>query len=160
MFDSVLNSVISTLEDEGIPAVRKYPGCVLDRSTAAVAVSLKAGSITASGYGNYMGIYEKNGDIKELYGHRAELKIGMEIYTPAAADKAEIQCTKLLNDICSCIGGISGVKLKSFEGGEAKYDSETEMFRCESTVEVTVYLVCNREERGRFTDFVLKGELK
>ena len=160
MFDSVLNSVISALKCQGIPAVRKYPGCVLDRSTAAAAVSLKAGSLTASGYGNYMGICEKDGEVRELYGTRGELKIGIEIYTPAASEHAEPECTALLGDICSCIGNIDGIKLKSFESGEAEYDSETEMFRCESTLNATVYLICSSDESGGFTDFVLKGELK
>lgn len=160
MFDSVLDAVVSCLQSNSISAVRKYPGCVLDRNSAAVAVSLKSGSLTASGCGNYLGICDSGGTVKELYGSRAELKIGIEIYTPAADDHAETECVSLLGDICTCVGDIQGIKLKSFENGEAEYDAETEMFRCESALSVTAFMVRQVDECGGFTDFVLRGELK
>lgn len=160
MFDSVLTAVVSALNNEGIPAVRKFPGCVLDRSSAAVAVSLKSGSVTASGCGNYLGICDYGGSLQELYGRRAELKIGLEIYTPAADSHAEPECTSLLGDICACVGNIEGVKLRGFENSEPRYDPETEMFCCESVLSLRVYLVKSADNSGSFTDFVLRGELK
>lgn len=160
MFDSVLDAVVSALNAENIAAVRKYPGCILDRDTAAVAVSLKSGSLTASGCGNYLGTMDSGGTVKELYGSRAELKIGIEIYTPAAADHAEGECISILDDVCACVGGIQGVRLKSFESGEPEYDAETEMFRCRSVLTVSAFMVHQTDDSGAFTDFVLKGELK
>lgn len=160
MFDSVLDAVVSVLNAEGVPAVRKFPGCILNRNTVAVAVSLKSGSLTASGCGNYLGVCHDGGIIKELYGTRAELKISIEIYTPAADKHGEGECMRLLESICSCVGDIQGIKLKGIESRETVYDTEAEMFRCDCTAELTAFLVRESDECGGFTDFVLRGELK
>ena len=157
MFDTVIDSVIAALTAENIPAVRKFPADILDRDSAAVAVGLKSGCVSASGYGDYLGILEQGGELTELYGSKAELCLSIEIFTPAADGHAEEECTELLGDICACIGGLAGVKLRSFEGNAPAYDEETEMFRCESVLTVMAYLVRESDDAGGFTDFVLKG---
>ncbi|MCF0138161.1 MAG: hypothetical protein HUJ66_07345 [Oscillospiraceae bacterium] len=160
MFDTVINAVLTALKDEGIPAVRKFPAEALDRDSAAVAVCLKSGSVTASGYGNYLGVCDRNGELREVYGSSAELTAGIEIYTPAAAGHAEPECTALLGSICACVGALQGVTLRSFECGETRFDPETEMFRCDAALKLTAYLTRSADENGVFTDFVLRGELK
>lgn len=159
-FDTVINAVVTALTAENIPAARKFPACVLDRHSAAVAVSLKSGSITASGYGDYLGVCESGGEVKELYGSKAELKIGLEIFTPAECGHGEGECVELLGDICACLGELSGIKLTSFESDEPYYDGEAEMFCMKCALNVTAQLVRRSDECGGFTDFVLKGELK
>jgi len=157
MFDTVLTSVITALVGEDIPAVRAFPAEGIDRDSTAVAVFIKGGSITASGYGDYLGIAEENGVTKEYYGSHGEIKIGLSIYAPADSEE---DITELLGDICACIGSVSGVKLKSFEQGEVKFDTETEMLKCESILTVSAYLIRDSAQGSSFTDFVLKGELK
>lgn len=155
MFDSVIASVITWLTGAGISAVGKFPDTAIGRDTAVVAVSVKSGVLTSSGAGNYLGIYEYGGTLKEVYGSRAELCFALDIYCP------DSDCTAVFDDIAAEIYGLpDGLKLKCLECGSPEFDTASGMFRLSCSMKCTAILVrTEAEEQGEFTDFVLRGEL-
>ena len=160
MLNDILDAVIAAMTNVGIHAVSKYPGAALDRSETTVAVSMKHGQLSGSGCGNYLGTRESSGGIRELYGCRAELEIGMAIYTAAPPEEAEKSCLALLDELCGCVGGIEGVRLVSLSCGDVHYDAKTEMLRCDAALSLIAFLISEGDGAGGFTDFVLRGVLK
>ena len=160
MLNDILDAVISAMTNVGINAVSKYPGAALDRSETTVAVSVKHGQLSGSGCGNYLGTRESGGEISELYGCRAELEIAMDIYTAAPPEEAEKTCLDLLDELCTCVGEIDGVRLVSLSCGDVHFDAQTEMLRCDASLSLLAFLVAEGDGAGGFTDFVLRGVLK
>lgn len=155
MFDNVLSSVLSWLNSADINAVLKYPDTAIDRDTAVVAVSISSGVMSSSGAGNYLGIYEQGGTLKELYGSRAEITFALDIYSPSG------DCTELFDAVAENTYALpDGLKLKSIECLSPEYDAESGMFRQKCSMKCTAILVRTQSgEIGEFTDFVLRGEL-
>lgn len=155
MFDNVLSSVLSWLNTANINAVSKFPDTAIDRDTAIVAVSIKSGVMSSSGAGNYLGIYEQGGTLRELYGSRAEIVFALDIYSPSG------DCTEILDGIAENSYSLpDGLKLKSLECLAPEYDAESGMFRQKCSMKCTAILVrTESSEIGEFTDFVLRGEL-
>lgn len=155
MFDSVITSVINWLDDADINAVRKFPAANIDRSTTLVAVSIKSGVLTASGAGNYLGIYEYGGTLREVYGSRAELCFALDIYTPTSAQ------TTVFDQIAGAVSSLpDGLKMRSLECTSPEFDEKSGMFclKCEMKC-IAIMLRTETNEPGVFTDFVLRGEL-
>lgn len=155
MFDSVITSVVSWLCAADINAVRKFPETKLDRDSSVVAVSVKSGVLTSSGAGNYLGIYEYGGTLKEVYGARAELCFALDIYTPGSTQ------TEVFDEIAAAVQNLpDGLKLRSLECASPEFDEKSGMFCLKCSMNcIAIMLRTETEEQGEFTDFVLRGEL-
>lgn len=155
MFDNVISSVISWLTSANINAVKKFPETKIDRDSAVTAVSIKSAVMTSSGAGNYLGIYEYGGTLKEVYGNRAEICFALDIYTPDSG------CTEVFDEIVAEVHNLpDGLKLRSLECASPEFDAKSGMFCLKCTMKCTAILVrTETEEQGEFTDFVLRGEL-
>lgn len=162
MIETVLNSIVSLLQVAGINAMLQYPITALDRMHGpVVCVAVKSGTRGGSGLGDYLGIRNDNGALRELYGYRLNLTISLDIFVPWSEES--------VSDAMSCFAAVSdalyalpsGLKPKKIHCGTAKPDKETEMLKCPAEMECIAVLICEKDaESGEFTDFVLKGVLK
>lgn len=158
MFKSVTDSIVQTLAGEGINAVAEFPPSRLDEGAAAVCVSLKSARISASGFGNYIGLGSSDGDVRELYGSKAELIIALDIYSPAAAAAAEAGCAEQAGLVSEKIRGVPGLSITEFELGAVDYDPDSEMLRSRCTAKARALLV--RElSGGELSDYGLGDEV-
>ena len=135
MLSSVTEEITQILIGDGINAVAAFPMTAIDRSTATVCVSLRSAVISASGCGNYIGLYLESGEIKEMFGSHGQLKIGLDIYSPTP------NCENLKENVFLSLGGVSSLKLKSFDAGEVSFDGQSEMYLCKCTAEGEASLV-------------------
>lgn len=135
MFYTVIQHIISFLTESGINAVMAFPETVIDKSKAVVCVSMRSARITACGCGNYIGIGFENGVVKEMLGSHGELRIGLSIYSPSP------NCESLKENVFLSLGDMDTLTIKGYEIGEVKYDAQSEMYRCECTVEASANLV-------------------
>lgn len=135
MFNTVIQHIISFFTESGINAVMAFPETVIDKSKAVVCVSMRSAKVTACGCGNYIGISLENGVVKEMLGSHGELKIGLDIYSPKP------NCESLKENVFLSLGDMDTLTIKGFETGEVQYDAQSEMYRCECTVEASANLV-------------------
>lgn len=161
MFETVLSSVVSILRNAGINACVKYPETKTDRDSELVCVSLRSGKLSSSGCGNYIGICEDGGTVRELYGSRAELVFSLELYSPARPGFGPGACVRLFDRIAALMGTApQGLKLRALSCGEALFDTESRMFCSVCELKCGAYLLREAEpETGSFTDFILRGEI-
>lgn len=135
MFNTVIQHIVSFLAESGINAVMAFPETVINKRKAVVCVSMRSAKITACGCGNYIGIGFENGILKEMLGSHGELRIGLDIYSPKP------NCESLKENVFLSLGGMDTLTIKGFEVGEVQYDAQSEMYRCECTVDATANLV-------------------
>lgn len=161
MLETVLDSVVGILTSAGINACAKYPETKIDRDTAIVCVSLRYGKISASGCGNYIGICDSGGTVTELYGSRAELCFALEMYSPAKSGFGASGCVRLFDSVAAVMSAYpEGLRMRSFDYGEAEFDAESRMFRSVCELKCGALLLREAEpETGVFTDFILRGEI-
>lgn len=153
MFKSVTEGIVQELAAENINALTKFPPCKLER-TAAVCVSIKSARVSASGFGNYIGLGSSDGNIREMYGSKAELVIALDIYSPVKADSAGPDCAEYAGLVNEKIRSISGLSVTEFEFGGIDYDDDSEMFRSRCTAKARAILV--RElSGGELSDYGL-----
>ena len=152
MFDSIIDSMAAALTAQGINAVRRFPADKLDSDAPVVCLGIKAAQLTASGFGNYIGLCRENGEIKEMYGSRAELMLSLEIFSPIP------DCNAFLTELYKQLGGIESLSVKSFETGEVSFDARSGMFRCECLAKGSACLVRELTDSD-VSDFRLEGEI-
>ena len=155
MFDNVISSVVNWLLDANINAVAKFPETKIRRTEKVVTVSVKSGLMTASGAGNYLGVCEYGGTVREVYGSRAEICFALDIYTP------DSRTAEMFDDIAAAVYSLpDGLKLRSLECLDTEFDSESGMFCRKCSMKCTAIMVrTENEQQSEFSDFVLRGEL-
>ena len=162
MIETVLNGIVSLLQAAGIDAMLQYPITPLDKKRGpVVCVAVKSGTQSGSGLGDYLGIRNDNGALRDLYGYRLHLTVSLDIFVPWS--------TESISDAMACFSAVShalyalpsGLKPQKIYCGTAKPDKETEMLKYPAEMECIAVLICEKDmENGEFTDFVLKGVLK
>lgn len=153
MLDGIVDSIVSALTAEGINAVRKYPADKLDCDKPIVCAALKAVEITASGLGNYIGLCREDGEIKEMYGSRAELELSLEIFCPTP------DCNAFAAELVKKLASIEALSVKSFNAGKVSFDARSGMFRCECIAKGSACLVRELTD-SEVSDFRLEGEIE
>lgn len=73
MLENIAIEIAEELNNAGINAVTAFNASELDDAAAFVCVGLKSARISSSGLGNYIGVCTKDGQLKEMYGEKAEL---------------------------------------------------------------------------------------
>lgn len=152
MFDSIIDSIAAALTAQGINAVRRFPADKLDGDTPIVCLGIKAAQLTASGLGNYIGLCRENGEIKEMYGSRAELTLSLEIFSPVP------DCNDFLTELVRQLGSVESLSVKNFDSGEISFDARSGMFRCECFAKGSACLVRELADSD-VLDFRLEGEI-
>lgn len=148
------------LERQGLPAVTAWPEERRRASGACVAaVSLRALESGPAGYQDYLGerFNEDSGQWEEVYGRRASLTFGLDLYAPTAKEAAA--ALERLGEILDG-GGPEGMSPAGFSAGECVYQSESRRYFCPVQARFQVWTVAAAREDGAFLDFEIKGESK
>ena len=126
MLEAIAAGIAEALNSAEIKAVTAFDANELDTAAPFVCVGLQSAKLTSSGLGNYIGICTEDGQVKEMYGEKAELSLVLDVYSPAA--EAE-KCSELADRV-RC----------------ALYGADSRMLRSSCRAKVCAYLV--REKLG------------
>lgn len=158
--DELRGAMARYLLDHEVDAVTAWePGMRTRRDGPAAVVSLRGCESGPAGLRDYLGerFDEKSGRWVELYGKRAEVTLGLDLYAPKAL--GEQGCAALFTKVAEVLagGGPAGLTVMRLVCGEAVYDGQEGLFRCPVQAVCGVYLYASAEEDGTFSDFVVRG---
>ena len=127
---------------------------------ASASVSLRGCRAGPSGFQDYLGerYNQEAGRWEELYGRRAELTFGLDLYAPAQGGGAEIQQAFDRISAAFAAGGPQGLEIQEFSCGETSYDRGGRLLKRQVQVVCSAYLYAVAEPGGEFLDFEIRGE--
>ena len=105
MLENIAIEIAEELNNAGINAVTAFNASELEDVSAFVCVGLKSARISSSGLGNYIGVCTEDGQLKEMYGEKAELVLSFDVYSPASADEG---CSELADGVRCVLFNIDG----------------------------------------------------
>lgn len=159
--DKIRECMCQCLTQAGIHAVTAWSREEKKRYTGPVAaVSLRACQGGPGGFQDYLG-ERFNSDSQrweEVYGKRARLTFGLDIYSDSRDGAAD--CQSAFDAMVEALseGLPSGLNLESLSRGESVYDKETGLFCCNVEAVCGAYLYAVADEDGVFADFEVRGE--
>ena len=147
----------------GVRAVTAWPGETRSRlEEPVVVVSLRGCKAGPAGVQDYLGerYNQETGMWEELYGRKAEITFGLDLYDGRDGDGARLQTAFDALSQALTQGGPEGLALVEFSCGETDYDPSARLLRrkAEAVCQACLYAVA--QEGGLFTDFTLRGEMK
>lgn len=158
--EELRQAVVDFLNAHGLPAVtawgeerRLRPG------NALAAVSLRSMECGVPGFQDYLGerYNEETGQWEELYGRRAELTFGVDVYgATAEAVRAGVNTLSL----ALSREGPAGLRPVDLHVGETAYRENDRRYMCPAQVRFAAWLAAVTGEDGSFLDFEVKGEHK
>lgn len=148
------------LRARGIDAVTAWDDRArVRREQAVVVVSLRGCEGGPAGLCDYLGerFDPETRQWEELYGKRAEITLGLDIYAPKRL--GESGCTDLFSRLIEALsdGGPAGLRVKELTCGETDYAEQEGLFRCRAQAVCGVYLYAVTNENGAFVDFIVRG---
>ena len=155
--DVIRERMAEFLQQAGLDAVCAWPEAARVRRNAAVAaVSLRDFQGGPGGFQDYLGerYNQESGNWEELYGKKARIVFGLDLYAPTAAAVQEAVDT--LSDALH-EGAPDGLRVMELSCGETKYDQEAELYRCTAETVCEAYLYAVASEGGFFLDFEIRG---
>ena len=148
------------LSAQGLKALAAWPDGPRGRvEEPVVVVSLRSCRGEEGGFGRYLGerFDEKAGRWEEVYGRRADLTFGLDLYAPARGDGDDLQ--QMWDRVAAALtaGEPEGLHLLSFSCGETEYDAAARLRkrRGEAVCRAWLYTVFRGD--ALFTDFILRG---
>ena len=148
------------LSAHGIKTLTAWPGGERGRVEEPVAVvSLRSCRSEEGGFGRYLGerFDEDAGMWDEVYGRRADLTFGLDLYAPARGDGADLQ--QLWDRVAAALTAEEpeGLHLLSFSCGETEYDAAARLRKRKGEAVCRAWLYTVLREDALFTDFILRG---
>lgn len=148
------------LNSHGVRALTAWPGQERSALTGpAAAVSLRSCQAGPSGFQDYLGerFNPDSGRWEELYGKRAELRLGLDLYAGAGTDGQDLQSAfdRLVRALQQ--GGPQGVQVLEISGGETAFDSAQGLLHRPVEALCRVWLCAAAEPGGEFLDFDIRG---
>ena len=158
--EELREAVARFLNEKGVDAVTAWSAEQrVQRSGPVAAVSLRSCESGCAGFRDYLGErYDPQRDVwEELYGKRAVLTLGLDIYAPNSC--GEGGCAAHFARLAQVLAddGPEGLYVKELRCAETVYDREEGLFRCRAEAVCQVYLYAVAEEGGSFADFRVKG---
>ena len=130
----------------------------LTRPTAVV--SVRKCQVGPAGFQDYLGerFDRDSGQWTELYGRKAELTFGLDLYAPPSAGEAGLQAAfdKLMEALAG--GGPGGLILREVSCGETGYDTAGRLLKRSVQAVYDTYLYAVAQPGGAFLDFEIRGE--
>ena len=80
----------------------------------------------------------EDGQLKEMYGEKAELVLSLDVYSPANADEG---CSELADGVRCALYNIDGLSVTEFDFEKVEYDGDCRMLRSRCSAKATAYLV-------------------
>ena len=156
--DVIRERMADFLRQAGLDAVCAWPEAAKARRSAAVAaVSLRELQGGPGGFQDYLGerYNQERGQWEELYGKKAVVRFGLDLYAPTAAGvqtAVDTLSEALHRD------GPDGLRVVELSCGETAYDREAGLFRCAAEAVCEAYLYAVADEGGAFLDFEVRGK--
>ena len=123
-------------------------------------VSVRKCQVGPAGFQDYLGErYDADsGQWQELYGRKAELTFGLDLYAPPSVGEAGLQAAfdKLMEALAG--GGPGGLILREVSCGETGYDTAGRLLKRSVQVVYDTYLYAVAQPGGAFLDFEIRGE--
>ena len=130
----------------------------LTRPTAVV--SVRKCQVGPAGFQDYLGerFDRDSGQWTELYGRKAELTFGLDLYAPPSVGEEGLQAAfdKLMEALAG--GGPAGLVLREISCGETGYDAAGRLLKRSAQAVFDTYLYAVTEPGGAFLDFEIRGE--
>lgn len=160
-FGAIRERMTEYLQGKGIEARTAYPeGGRLRTGGPVAAVSLRACQGGPEGFRDYLGErYDpESGRWQELYGRRAVLTFGLDLYAPQGSGAAGIQAA--FDRMAEALRreGPPGLRLQELTCGETEFDRESGLYRRKVEAVCQGYLYAVADEGGTFLDFIVRGE--
>lgn len=153
MLEDVTFAVVQALEKIGVNAVAAFDGSELDEDKAFVCVGVDSAHITSAGLGGYIGICTENGEVREMYGDRAEITLVLNVYAPPSENE---KISELAGLVRSALPAVPSLAVAEFSLGGVSYDEPTRMLLGKCAAKCSAYLV--RRKTGRkLSDYELEG---
>lgn len=129
------------------------------RGRAVAIVSVQACRADGSGFCDYLGerLDEREGMWTEVYGWRAKVRFGLDLY--AAADAGDAALQEAFDRIAHALssGAPEGLYVEQLECGQTVYDEGARLLRRPAAVACRAFLAGTLSESGEFVDFEIKG---
>ena len=151
------------LRERGVDARAAWPAGDRERVTGPVAVvSLRGCRTERAGFQDYLGerFNRETGLWEEVYGRKAEITFGLDLYAPAEADGAELQAAFEALAAALAVGGPEGLTVKELSCGETAYDKESRLLKRPVQLACLAWVYAAAGADGLFTDFIIRGGLK
>ena len=160
-FREIREQMAEYLRGQGIDAVCAYPEERRTRRSGPVAaVSLRACQGGPGGFQDYLGErYDADsGQWQELYGRKAELTFGLDLYAPQGCGAAGIQ--EAFDRMAEALRreGPPGLSLQELSCGETEFDQGAGLYHRKVEAVCQGYLYAVADEGGTFLDFIVRGE--
>ena len=158
-FDSLREALAEYLQAAGLDAVTAWnAGARVRRKAPVIAVTLRGVKGGPSGLWDYLGerFDRETGQWVELYGKRAKITLGLDIYAPECAGEAG--CAAAFAKLSEALAGgrPAGLDVSELSCGETAFDRDTGLFRCPAQMTCQVFLYARQTEDGVFTDFEVR----
>lgn len=151
------------LNNSGVNAMAAWPEKSWRPGKNPVAVvSLRGCRAESSGLMDYLGerFNEKTGLWEELYGKKAQLIFGLDLYAPEKGDGADLQAAFDRLAQALTLGSPEGLAIREFSCGETVYDPVSRMRKRPVQAVCDAWLCAAAQPGGTFRDFELRGGLK
>lgn len=161
--DSIRERMADYLNAQGVNALAAWPAeDRQERETPVAVVSLRGCQAGPGGFQDYLGerYNESTGLWEELYGRRAELTFGLDLYAAPDRDGADLQAA--FDKLAAALtrGVPEGLVLQSFSCGQTEYDNQARLLKRQVEAVCTAHLCAVAQAGGEFLDFELRGGLK
>lgn len=143
MLETIAAAVAGTLRSADINAVTAFSASELETAVPFVCVGLQSAKITSAGLGNYIGICSEDGQVREMYGEKADIVLALDVYSPASENE---KCSEFSDAVRHALRSVDGMSVTEFSFGEVKYDGDSRMLHSRCLAKACVYLV--REKLG------------
>ena len=143
MLETIADAVAGTLRSADINAVTAFSASELETAVPFVCVGLQSAKITSAGLGNYIGICSEDGQVREMYGEKADIVLALDVYSPASENE---KCSEFADVVRHALRSVDGMSVTEFSFGEVKYDGDSRMLCSRCSAKACVYLV--REKLG------------
>ena len=156
--ENIREQMVDYLKEQGVQAFAAWPaGERPVQEGALVVVSLRGCQAGPAGFQHYLGerYDERTGLWQELYGRRATLTFGLDLYGESAGG---LQTAYDRMAEAFQWEGPAGLALRELSCGETEFDRAAGLYRRAVTAVCQGYLYAVADEGGTFLDFVVRGE--
>lgn len=161
--DTIRERMAEYLSGQGVAALTAWPaGERQELKTPVAVVSLRGCQAGPGGFQDYLGerYNESTGLWEELYGRRAELTFGLDLYAAPDSDGTQLQAAFDRLAAALTRGVPEGMALQSFSCGQTEYDGQSRLLKRQVEAVCTAHLCAVAQTGGEFLDFELRGGLK
>ena len=151
------------LTARGAAAMNAWTDRERERLTEPTAVvSVRKCQVGPAGFQDYLGerFDKDSGQWTELYGRKAELTLGLDLYAPEETEGTEMETALFRLARALVRGGPEGVSIREFSCGETEHDGMARLLRRKVRAVCLVCLTGEEEPAAAFSEFEVRGGLK